>query len=218
MVRRWSYLISSVDQTSLLNVRKAHAFKIFRKSTKFKRFNRGLVDFVRRKNIRRKKSINYITLSYLSSNWAKHYLNSKSVARFSQSVLMNKFSFESLNPELVQRLAIKTSFTKGLHLTSLPTQRAISMLRHFSSTSVNLLSRNYTRGALLSVIDHDFKRASINRIGASSNLQISSKYFVSARNFNLLQSLNYALAFQPAISVASSVRSIIILCVILSSF
>ena len=142
MVRRWSYLTLPIEQDALLNVRKAHAFKVFRKSTKFKRFNRGLVDFVRRKNIKRKKSLNYITLSYLSSNWAKYYLNSRSITRFSQSVLLSNFTFESLNPELVKRLATKTSFTKGLHLTSIPTYRATSILKTFSNTSMNLLSRS----------------------------------------------------------------------------
>ena len=131
---------------------------------------------------------------------------------------MSNFSFESLNPELVQRLATKTSFTKGIHLTSLPTQRAISALRHFSGSSIGLLSRSYTRGALLSLTNHDFKRAPINKIGASNNLQISSKYLVSAKNFNLLRSLNYSLAFQPAISLVSSIRSVIILSIILASF
>jgi hypothetical protein len=186
MVRRWSYLTSSLEQSALLNVRKAHAFKVFRKSTKFKRFNRGLVDFVRRKNIKRKKSINYITLSYLSSNWAKYYLNSRSIVRFSQSILSSKFTFESLNPELVKKLAVKTSFIKGLHLTSIPTYRAISILKNFSSTNINLLSRGNTRGSLISFNTHEFIRNDINKLGASNYVELSSKYFIKNRNFNIL--------------------------------
>ena len=218
MVRRWSYLTLPVEQSSLLSVRKAHAFKVFRKSTKFKRFNRGLVDFVRRKNIKRKKSINYVTLSYLSSNWSKYYLNSKSIVRFSQSILSSKFTFDSLNPELVKRLATKISFTKGLHLTSIPTYRAISMLKNFSSANLGLLSRGNTRGALVSFNNHEFRRNDINKLGTSSYVQLSSKYFVKSKNFNTLRSLNYSLMFQPSVSTVTSVRSIIVLLTLLKSF
>jgi hypothetical protein len=218
MVRRWSYLTLSSGQNSLLNVRKAHAFKVFRKSTKFKRFNRGLVDFVRRKNIKRKKSINYITLSYLSSNWAKYYLNSRSIARFSQSILSSRFTFEALNPELVKRLAIKTSFTIGLHLTSIPTYRAISLLKNFPSVNLNLLSRGNTRGALVSFNKHDFKRNDINKLGASNYVQISTKHFIRNKSLNLLQSLNYSLMFQPTVSTVASIRTVMVLLALLTSF
>ena len=218
MVRRWSYLTLPLEQSALLNVRKAHAFKVFRKSTKFKRFNRGLVDFVRRKNVKRKKSINYITLSYLSSNWAKYYLNSRSIVRFSQSILSSKFTFESLNPELVKKLAVKTSFTKGLHLTSIPTYRAISVLKNFSSTNINLLTRANTRGSLISFNNHEFVRNDINKLGASNYIQLSSKYFTRNKNLNMLRSLNYSLMFQPTVSAITSIRAVITLLVLFTCF
>jgi hypothetical protein len=199
-------------------VRKAHTFKVFRKSTKFKRFNRGLVDFVRRKNIKRKKSINYITLSYLSSNWSKYYLNLRSITRFSQSTMTSNFTFESLSPDLARKLAIKMKFTKGLHLTSLPTQRAFSMIKIFSESTLNIMSRTGVRGALLSVNDHDFIHSSLGAIGASNNVQLRSKYHLTVKALALLKQLDSSGLFRPTLSVASCIRSILVLSTLLTTF
>lgn len=138
MVRRWSYIVNSPEQQFLPEVRKAHVFKTFRKNTKFKKFNKGLVDFVRRKNVRRKKSFSYLTLSYMSSSWAKHYINNRAIQRFYQSLFSTSFSFQSLNPELISKLALKTNYTKGINLSSIPTRRSSNLISYNNPLSTPL--------------------------------------------------------------------------------
>lgn len=159
-------------------------FKVFRKTTKFKRFNRGLIDFVRRKNVKRKKAINLLTLSYSSYNWSKYYLNLRSISRFTQALFSSDFTFISLNPELVLRLSSKFNFKQGIHTLSLPTKRGLSLIKHFRSFNLNFSRNIHSRGALLSVDNFEFKHNEISKLGASEYLDLSNKYFTSHSTYS----------------------------------
>ena len=200
MVRRWSYLNTNITSSSFNGVAKAHRFKVFRKSTKFKKFNRGLIDFVRRKNIKRKKYINYITLSYLSSDWSKNYLNQRSILRFSQSINAHNYSLDSLQPNILIKLSKKFTFTNGFHATSIPSKIALSTLNNLKLFNIYLQNTNFSRNTITSLNTFDSNTDNLNSLGLSTYTDLNSKFYLltsiknSATNLNPLN-LNNRVVF-----------------------
>jgi hypothetical protein len=210
--------VTPPEQQLLSDVRKAHVFKTFRKNTKFKKFNKGLVDFVRRKNIRRKKSFSYLSLSYMSSSWSKHYINNRSIQRFYQSLFSSNFSFQSVNPELVSKLALKTNYTKGMSLSSIPTRRATNLINHNSPVK-HTFNRGYnTKGSILSLNSFEFNHNEISKLGTSNYVDYNNDYFVTHLKHNKAKYLKTDFTLNASISILASMRRIIILTIILSSF
>jgi hypothetical protein len=90
MVRKWSYLnnvhVDSTDnwfegKTSVYN------FKVFRMTTRFKKYNRtSITSMVRKKYARRKHRTNWLRLSYITKSWVFFFLKSKQFVRFYQSL------------------------------------------------------------------------------------------------------------------------------------
>jgi hypothetical protein len=100
MVRKWSYLnnvhIDATDtwfegKTSVYN------FKVFRMTTRFKKYNRtAITSMVRKKYARRKHRTNWIRLSYITKSWVFFFLKSKQFVRFYQSLgLFNVQSYSA---------------------------------------------------------------------------------------------------------------------------
>lgn len=54
-----------------------HTFKVFKKTTRFKKFSKGITSFVRRKNIKRKIKSSLIFSAIISAAWLKAYLYTK---------------------------------------------------------------------------------------------------------------------------------------------
>jgi hypothetical protein len=217
MVRRWSYIDNSVDKSFLTNLSSSHKFKIFRKNTKFKRFNRGVIDFVRRKNVKRKKSFNFIHLSYVSSSWSKQYLNSKSLHRFSQGLNLFECSFQSLNPKLSLKLASKFNFTSGFQIFSIPSQRCSLLTNQFSVFNLSSSASNYSRNSIISTLSLERDAIDRSKIGVSlmidSNLKahLTNKYSLNANTIPLKLLLD-----KPAINFVISIRKIITLLALLN--
>jgi hypothetical protein len=100
MVRKWSYLnnvhVDSTDnwfegKTSVYN------FKVFRMTTRFKKYNRTPVTaMVRKKYARRKHRTNWVRLAYITKSWVFFFLKSKQFVRFYQSLgLFNVQSYSA---------------------------------------------------------------------------------------------------------------------------
>jgi len=64
---------------------KKHRFKVFRATTRFKRFNIGLTRVVRRLNFRQKRRTNFLALSYITASWLNFFLKSRQFYRFVQA-------------------------------------------------------------------------------------------------------------------------------------
>lgn len=71
---------------SLIVMNKVYKFKIFKKTTKFKRYNRGLTRFIinRKKYILRKKRTTYQLMLHFSFFWSKFYMTLRHMNRYSQ--------------------------------------------------------------------------------------------------------------------------------------
>ena len=87
MVRKWSYLNTNQvhDYLSLHQATKTKTFKVFRKTTKFKKFTKGLTKIVRQKYTKRKFNSMYFVLPQITKWWSFNYMQSKQVERFTQS-------------------------------------------------------------------------------------------------------------------------------------
>ena len=87
MVRKWSYLktFNSTTPSTLLPIKTVKSFKVFRKTTRFKKYNRGITKIVRRKYMTRKRKSTLLFAYYITKNWVYHYLKLRQFERFYQS-------------------------------------------------------------------------------------------------------------------------------------
>lgn len=64
---------------------KKHHFKVFRATTRFKRFNVGLTKAVRRLHTRQRRQTNLLITSYISVDWLRFFMKSRQLYRFMQA-------------------------------------------------------------------------------------------------------------------------------------
>jgi len=58
----------NVDSRGLISINNYHVFKVFRKTTLFRKYSKGISKFVRRKNIARKRVTNATVLVSITKN------------------------------------------------------------------------------------------------------------------------------------------------------
>jgi hypothetical protein len=100
MVRKWPYLVSKflyANPGHFETKSSVYTFKVFRMTTRFKKFNRkSPTVMVRKKYARRKHRTNWLRLSYITKNWVFLYIRSKQFVRFYQSLgLFNTQSYST---------------------------------------------------------------------------------------------------------------------------
>jgi len=98
MVRKWSYLnaFNLIHTGALSPIKSLKIFKVFRKTTRFKKFNKGITLMVRKKYARRKYQTTWLFLTYVTEAWTRQYLNSRQFERFYQSLgLFNARSYSA---------------------------------------------------------------------------------------------------------------------------
>ena len=189
---------------------------MFRKNTKFRKFNRGLLDFVRRKNIKRKRYINYVTLSYLTSDWSKIYLNQRSVLRFIQSINTHSYTLDSVTSNVVVKLAKKYSFLLGLNTSSMPSKRAKMLSQSLSNLGINLKSTAFNRNTISQVTKFTHNTEPLSQIGLSTYVETSTKFYLK-KDISLNRAFTpYDMLTNPVLSFVSSHRSILTLLTLLS--
>jgi hypothetical protein len=93
VVRKWSYIITFKSFLSNPIVTFSNfKFKIFRKNTRFKKYNLSVTSFIRKYPISRKRRFNLKFHVILSSEWVKQLFNLKQLSNSIQS----KFVFSNL--------------------------------------------------------------------------------------------------------------------------
>lgn len=212
MVRRWSYIDSKLLHADLIPVSRGHRFKVFKKNTKFKRFNRGLIDFVRRKNIKRKRYINFITLSYLSSSWAKHYLQQRSLFRSIQTLNIADYGLTSLYYNTVVKLSSKNNINLGINTLSIPSKRASYLIDTNCRTMLGLNDSYFNRNSITYTNKFNLNSDKSMSIGLTKYAEASSKFFLS-RNINLIKAQTdiYSSTLSNIISYVECYRKIVVL-------
>ena len=101
--------VLSRDQNSMVSMEKIYKFKIFKKTTKFKRYNRGLTRFIinRKKYILRKKRTSYQLMFNLSFFWSKFYMTLRHVNRYSQLLGSLNYSLTLSDTKFTNKLTSK---------------------------------------------------------------------------------------------------------------
>lgn len=101
MVRKWSYLENtnmSLSKSVFDESLSLYHFKVFRKTTRFKKFNRGITKMVRKNYARRKHRTNWFVLSHITKAWASSYLRMRQFERFFNSI--TRFTFCAFSPDV----------------------------------------------------------------------------------------------------------------------
>jgi len=134
MIRKWSYL--NLDYVNLNNESISfctlkYNFKVFRVTTKFRKYNLGFTVMTRKKYARRKHRTNWITLSYILKYWVFFYLKSKQFSRFYQTLGLFNVQTYSANLFYFQKRLIDVNNYNGINSYSVPK----IILSKFSSIS-----------------------------------------------------------------------------------
>ena len=96
MVREWSYLTTKKDylvDKSLNGLAKCYSFKVFRMTTRFKKYKRYGTSFVRKQYSSRKLQTSWLTLLSIFAQWALQYIKYRQYLRYYQSINLHKYQF-----------------------------------------------------------------------------------------------------------------------------
>lgn len=147
MVRKWSYLEQTVTLSplnSLKQIPKLYNFKVFRKTTRFKKYNRGITRMVRKNYARRKHQTNWLNLSYISKSWVLNYLSLRQFERFYSA--LGRFNVSAYSSDVnVFFLKLPTLLNKnGINI--LTCSRSV-LNKHINYTDKAVFLRNHTQHA-----------------------------------------------------------------------
>jgi len=215
MVRRWSYLNTKVNSTldveskSLEASFENHSFKVFKKTTFFRKYSRGITSFVRRKNILRKRKTNNVVLTFIASSWVSFYLRLRRICRYSQSkyVLRIAKSLSSVDA-LIQKGKV-LGFASGAMATTLPKKMS----------RMNLTPKDYSSRSAVMYSPYEFDKQDLPLSDLLLNSYLcDTHYFYELKDFDsssILDSIAIS-AHGHSLNVTSSIRSIIVLCTLLN--
>lgn len=135
MVRKWSYLktFTLSSPTTLAPIKATKSFKVFRKTTRFKKYNRGITRIVRRKYMTRKRKSTGLFAYYVTKDWVHHYLKLRQFERFYQSFGLSNLSAYSADFD-VFKVAPERINESGIHIFSC----SKSIFTHFQLKNTSL--------------------------------------------------------------------------------
>jgi len=147
MVRKWSYLDSNhfkVEASTFGSRISIYNFKVFRTTTRFKKYNRSLLTIaVRKKYARRKHRTNWLRLLMITKSWVTFYFRSRQFVRFYQSLKLFNTQSVSTNVRVFTRC-----ITDVVGSTSLTTLSCSTVLINFFKQRSS--SNNYINNPLSS--------------------------------------------------------------------
>ena len=121
MVRKWSYLESNtpnITPAMLDSSTQLYHFKVFRKTTRFKKFNRGITKMVRKNYARRKHRSNWLVLSYITKSWVLNYLNMRQFERFYSALSRFNINAYSSDASVFSLRLHELSNSSGINIVS----------------------------------------------------------------------------------------------------
>jgi len=154
MVRKWSYLNNiNLDTNNESNCffKKIYNLKVFKKTTRFKKYNIDYTLMVRKQYSKRKHQTSWINLSYITKSWVHIFLKSKQFVRFYQN--LGLFSIQSYSSNLLvfnKKLTELTNFN-GINSFSC-SKNVINSFLHYSNTNIffnNPIKNNSSSGILV---------------------------------------------------------------------
>lgn len=186
-----------------------HTFKVFKKTTYFRKYNRGLTVFVRRKNILRKRKTNNIVLTFIASKWVVFYLRLRRIARYAQAKHTFRIANALSSIEAFTNKSKILGFSSGALLTSIPNK----MIR-FNSSPTEHSSRN-----AIALSPYGISNSDISLSSLLLNSYIFDRYnFYKCTKTDNTAAIN-ALAnhlSKQALQFNYSLRAILVMCTLLN--
>ena len=136
MVRKWSYLktFNLTAPNTLAPIKAVKSFKVFRKTTRFKKYNRGITKIVRRKYMTRKRKSTALFAYYITKDWVYHYLKLRQFERFYQSFGLSNITAYAADFD-VFKVAPERINEGGIHIFSV--SKSIFSYFQLKNTSTN---------------------------------------------------------------------------------
>lgn len=169
--------IFNCGSSSFTSVLKIYRFKLFKKTTKFKRYNRGLTRFIinRKKYVLRKKRTSLQYMVNLTYFWTQSYQDLRNFARFSQSLSTLEHSL-TLTNKLFTKKAISDS-TASYGTQNKPLYLNLTTLKKTLLLN-NSLYRSNARAGFLSI----FRNTQVGIV----NFPLSGVHATETLNFGVL--------------------------------
>ena len=172
MVRKWSYLTrldaNHVDST-FGGIPKTYTFKVFRMTTRFKKFQRYETIFVRKQDSSRKRQTSWLTLVSIFSQWALQYMKCRQYLRYYQSTGTSLFTMIVPNIFALQK-KINVFNPQLTFTTSTLTQNFITL--------TNLTSKvNKYNSTRLTTLSSDVIQSTIFKDVHVSTVSLENHYF-----------------------------------------
>lgn len=152
MVREWSYLSVSIPRlptrTHLVQsgIIPRHTFKVFRTTTRFKKFRTDITSFVRRKHAKRRHKTNWLEMGYITKDWMFFINRNRQFVRFTQALGLVNFNSYSASTRLFTYNMVHKP--EGINAGIAACTRNI--LNHFMWSRSLTLSPLFSENALLS--------------------------------------------------------------------
>ena len=134
MIRKWSYLsgpAAELSTSSLTRMASLYNFKVFRKTTRFKKFNKGITKMVRKNYARRKHRTNWLVLSYITKSWVLHYLRMRQFERFYSATGRFCITAFSCNVDVFNLKLITIANKDGINILSCS---KATLMKHINSS------------------------------------------------------------------------------------
>jgi hypothetical protein len=114
VVRKWSYINSDryIPYNELITSK--FKLKIFRKNTRFKKFNVSYTKFLRKTSILRDRRNGLKPYVIMSSKWVKLYLTFKKLTNLTQNIKTNPYLISHSHPEMLNLKFISQLHALGI--------------------------------------------------------------------------------------------------------
>lgn len=156
MIRKWSYLESSTPSVTsglLDSSSQLYHFKVFRKTTRFKKYNRGITKMVRKNYARRKHRSNWLVLSYITKSWVLNYLNMRQFERFYSALTRFKINAYSADASIFHLRLQDLSNLDGINVVSCSKTPLRRHINYASSASFLINPTRSTNSAFVQTLE-----------------------------------------------------------------
>ena len=219
MVRKWSYLENSTPDFGMYkldSVSSLYHFKVFRKTTRFKKFNRGITKMVRKNYARRKHRTNWLVLSYITKSWVSNYLKMRQFERFFSG--LTRFTINSFSADVsVFKLKVKELNNQGgINILSCSQTPITRYLKYSQGASFLLNPTKNTNNTLIQTSSAD---SLSNSLEVFPNLMVLENHTYSYTDASTLETIVSSSTLESTLtpsvlsttnSITSSVYSIVV--------
>lgn len=215
MVRKWSYLDTKhTDLTfedSVLKHLKRYKFKVFRTTTRFKKWNLGLFKVIpnRKLYIKRKHKTNNLYWLPVAMWWSRYYFSTRQITRFYQLINILPISISSVDSELVSFKSRSNQNSFGISTSSCSRKLlSFALNSHRVKSNTNLfepitLGSKATLSYAFNITDFE----SLNDVGLNLFCYENSYYQLTEVSYNI--NIN-ALLLKHSINYSQILRKLII--------